>query len=313
MIPGFKTYTESADIYADLRIMLQNAQKSFLALGVSFDRSIRNLGPHVDQALQRGVHFTFLALSRNANLGMVAQRFGQGPEELLTEIESSYAVLEAYRRKHPNQFNVYFMKLCPCYRLYAVDLELETSPGIINFYGTATDSPHLPAFKVDNFKTSDFAPYYNDAVKTVKKAVRNKIFIIHGHNEGKWRELDSLLRDMGLEPVVLVDQPDGGSTTVIEKFEKYARDCSFAVAVFTPDDWVDSKGKKYFQPRPNAVFEVGWFCAHLGRTNVLVLSQGEMLTFSDFQGVIQKKFQSSVKECWASIQAEFRRLELIRD
>lgn len=308
-----KTYVESADIYADLRTMLQSAQRSFLALGVSFDRSIRNLGPHIDRALERGVHFTFLALSRNADLGIVAQRFGQTPDELSSEIEASYAVLESYRRKHPGQFNVHFMKLCPCYRLYATDPESEAPIGIINFYGTATDSPHLPAFKVENLKTSDFAPYLFDAMKTVRRVVRNKVFIIHGHNEGKWRELHYLLREMGLEPVALVDQPDYGSTTVIEKFERYARDCAFAVAVFTPDDWVDNQGKSYSQPRPNALFEVGWFCAHIGRTNVLVLSQGEMATFSDFQGVIQKRFQSSVKECAESIRAELRRLELLHD
>lgn len=106
MLAGLKTYRDSSDLTADLRNMLQRAQHNFLALGVSFDRTTRNLGNYLDEALQRGIAFTFIALSRNANLGIVAQRFGQTPDELTTEIEASYAVLEKYRRAFPSQFKM---------------------------------------------------------------------------------------------------------------------------------------------------------------------------------------------------------------
>ena len=33
-----------------------------------------------------------------------------------------------------------------------------------------------------------------------------------------------------------MEQPDAGCKTVIEKFEKYAQTCTYAIAVFTPDD-----------------------------------------------------------------------------
>ena len=67
------------------------------------------------------------------------------------------------------------------------------------------------------------------------------VFVIHGRDEGKWRELKDILRDtFGLNPIILGEQPDAGCSTVIEKFEHYAKNCSYAVAIFTPDDEVKS-------------------------------------------------------------------------
>jgi predicted nucleotide-binding protein len=88
---------------------------------------------------------------------------------------------------------------------------------------------------------------------------RENIFIIHGRDEAKRRELKDVLKlEFRLNPIVLFEQPDAGCRTVIEKFEHYAPTCSYAIAVFTPDDEVtDSRGEKYLQVRPNAIYELG--------------------------------------------------------
>ena len=68
---------------------------------------------------------------------------------------------------------------------------------------------------------------------------RENVFLIHGHDEAKWRELKDILKsEFRLNPIVLLEQPDAGCKTVIEKFEHYAQTCSYAIAVFTPDDEV---------------------------------------------------------------------------
>ena len=71
---------------------------------------------------------------------------------------------------------------------------------------------------------------------------KNKcVFIIHGHDRENVLELQRFLKKLRLKPVILQDEPDAGSKTVIEKFERYAAEASFAIAVLTPDDEVSAK------------------------------------------------------------------------
>jgi len=126
---------------------------------------------------------------------------------------------------------------------------------------------------------------------------RENVFIIHGRDEAKWRELKDILRsEFRLNPVVLLEQPDAGCKTVIEKFEHYAPICSYAIAVFTPDDEVSSGGETYLQARPNVIYELGWFSARLSRTGVMLILKEGTSVFSDFGGIIQKRFAQNVSE-----------------
>lgn len=126
---------------------------------------------------------------------------------------------------------------------------------------------------------------------------RENIFVIHGRDEAKRRELkDILMSEFRLNPIVLLEQPDAGCKTVIEKFERYAETCSYAIAVFTPDDEVLSDKVAYLQARPNVIYELGWFCGRLSRSGaMLLLKQGTSL-FSDFGGIIQKRFEQNISE-----------------
>lgn len=151
--------------------------------------------------------------------------------------------------------------------------------------------------------------------RELEKRITNskKVFIIHGHNEAKRRELVSLLRDkFDLMPIVLSDQPDQG-LTIIEKFEKYAVDCSYAFALFTPDDIVTNGDVQYFQARPNVIFELGWFYANLGRSRVCILDQEseQSKIFSDLQGVLRMQFNKDVSEKYIEIERELKSLDII--
>lgn len=151
--------------------------------------------------------------------------------------------------------------------------------------------------------------------KELEKGIRNskKVFIIHGHNEAKRRELETLLKDkFGLIPVVLIEQPDQG-LTIIEKFEKYASDCSYAFALFTPDDIVTNGDVQYFQARPNVIFELGWFYANLGRSRVCILDQAseQSKIFSDLQGVLRMQFNDNISEKYIEIERELQSLGII--
>src|SRR5262249_9224932 len=96
------------------------------------------------------------------------------------------------------------------------------------------------------------------------------VFIIHGHSESSRTQLKTLLDSFGLNPVILSEQNEGGKT-IIENFEYYARLCSFAFALMTPDDQVAGQpgSSPRWRARENVIFEIGWFMARLGRENVI--------------------------------------------
>jgi predicted nucleotide-binding protein len=134
--------------------------------------------------------------------------------------------------------------------------------------------------------------------KQAEEETRQKenVFVIHGRDEAKWRELKDMIKNtFRLNPVILTEQPDTGKT-IIEKFEHYAETCSYAIALFTPDDEVRSNGDVYLQARPNVIYELGWFCGRLNRSSIMLLLRERTSIFSDFGGIIQKRFKTNVSE-----------------
>lgn len=183
-----------------------------------------------------------------------------------------------------------------------------------NFFsiGRADNSNIYQGSKVESYNINN----YHSNSKVKESALQNsegKVFIIHGHNEGKWRELEKILKEeFSLKPIILSEQPDMGYT-IIEKFEHYAKTCEYAFAIFTPDDIIDGASGRYFQARPNVIFEIGWFYARLGREKVcILLEDGKGIeVFSDLQGVMQKRFQKSIKELYKDIETELKSVGII--
>lgn len=145
------------------------------------------------------------------------------------------------------------------------------------------------------------------------KELSNKVFIVHGHDEIAKNELEIMLREMGLEPVVLHRQADEGRT-VIEKFEAHA-DVGFAIILLTPDEiaylasedqHLDVDRNKKFRARPNVIWEFGFFVGRLTRARTCCLYRGEVELPSDINGLLYKKFNNSVEEVGYSLQRELR-------
>ena len=72
------------------------------------------------------------------------------------------------------------------------------------------------------------------------------------------------LKTIGLEPIVLGEQPDQG-LTIIEKFEACASKVGFAVALLTPDDLGGAAADEVQKTRArrNVIFELGIFVGAL--------------------------------------------------
>lgn len=125
---------------------------------------------------------------------------------------------------------------------------------------------------------------------SAKLAVSNSkdVFIVHGHDEALKHEVARLVDSLGLNPIILSEQPSQGAT-VISKFKKHATDAAFAIVLLTPDDVGHPKNNPELskpRARQNAILELGYFIRALEEKNVVALVSGEVELPSDYHGVV---------------------------
>ncbi len=115
-----------------------------------------------------------------------------------------------------------------------------------------------------------------------------KIFVVHGHDNEAKESVARYLEKLGLEPIILHEQPSSGRT-VIEKFETYSGDIAFSVVLLTPDDVcadASAPENRTTRARQNVIMELGYFLGRLGRVRVCALYKGNVELPSDYQGVL---------------------------
>lgn len=124
---------------------------------------------------------------------------------------------------------------------------------------------------------------------TMMNKGKNKVFIVHGHDNETKQEVARFIESLDLEAIILHEQASR-SMTIIEKIEHYSNEASFAVVLYTPCD----KGRSVTETnipaknraRQNVVFEHGYLMARIGRNNVCALVKGEIETPSDISGIV---------------------------
>ena len=115
----------------------------------------------------------------------------------------------------------------------------------------------------------------------------NRVFVVHGHDNEAKESVARFIATIGLEPIILHEQPNQGRT-IIEKFEQNA-DVGFAVVLLTPDDVgaaADSPKDLKPRARQNVIMELGYFIGRLTRRNVCALYKHGVEIPSDFEGVV---------------------------
>lgn len=114
-----------------------------------------------------------------------------------------------------------------------------------------------------------------------------KVFLVHGHDSEAEGSVARFIEGLGLEAVILHEQPNRGRT-IIEKLEHHV-DARFVVVLMTPDDvGASRKDAASLQPRArqNVIFELGLFIGKLGRGRVCALQKGAVELPSDYHGVL---------------------------
>lgn len=112
------------------------------------------------------------------------------------------------------------------------------------------------------------------------------VFVVHGRNnavkDAVARSLETMLDDVAI--TILHEQPNAGAS-LIEKFERSARDAGFAVVILTADDIGGIDGELAPRARQNVVFEAGYFFGAIGRSRVAVLYEEGVQLPSDIHGL----------------------------
>ena len=115
---------------------------------------------------------------------------------------------------------------------------------------------------------------------------KNKVFLIHGHNEAVREKVARVVEKLGLYAIILNEQPNKGET-IIEKFEKNSSEAGFAIVLLTTDDEGKAKTEKEyrFRARQNVIFEMGYFMGRLSRSHVFILLEEGVEKPSDIGGI----------------------------
>lgn len=162
-------------------------------------------------------------------------------------------------------------------------------------------------------------PLYEFSKKAMPIVGKN-VFIVHGRDDKPKLELARMLEKLGFNVIILSEQPDKGRT-IIEKLEQETIDISYAFIILTPDDVGMERGlfekmnaepEKYrdvglcYRARQNVILELGYFVGKIGRNRVCCLYKGDVELPSDIHGVLFKKFNESVEECYKGILEELK-------
>lgn len=119
--------------------------------------------------------------------------------------------------------------------------------------------------------------------------ISNRVFIVHGHDEIIKEKTARLVSQIGLKPIILHEQANGGKT-IIEKFESNAKDVGFAIILLTDDDKGNSKVGALTQlndrARQNVIFEMGYFYGKIGRGRVVALLSEGVEKPGDIDGMV---------------------------
>lgn len=133
------------------------------------------------------------------------------------------------------------------------------------------------------------------AITQSSPSLSNRIFVVHGHNDGLKEATARYLTKLKLDPVILHEQPNKGRT-IIEKFVDYA-DVGFAVVLVTSDDQGGAKdgdrAKNGPRARQNVILELGYFLGLLGRAKVCAIYESGVELPSDYNGVLWIEFDAA--------------------
>ena len=115
----------------------------------------------------------------------------------------------------------------------------------------------------------------------------NSVFIVHGRDDELRTAVRDYIENMGLDPIVLMDEVNEGRV-LYEKFIESSNKAGYAIVLMTPDDLGGLKNQELCpRARQNVIFEYGYFVGKLGRKNVCVIMDSSVECPTDLSGIVR--------------------------
>jgi predicted nucleotide-binding protein len=244
-----------------------------------------------------------LLISQEEARAKLVERIEKGNEIKSIQIESKHDLDDVERSFYKwDDFNTELLKRQFSTEELADEYNRQSTVGVISLYEQSL-SEEVRDFRkhidikihrldsiIDRIEIIPTATTVNLPIATIpllKEFDKNKIFVVHGHNNEAKLEVARFIEKIGFQPITLHEQASG-SKTIIEKIEAYS-DVGFGVVIYTPCD----VGSKSSEPanlkgraRQNVVFEHGFLIGKLGRSNVCPLVKGDLETPNDISGIV---------------------------
>ncbi|MGZ3529506.1 MAG: TIR domain-containing protein [Vulcanimicrobiaceae bacterium] len=126
----------------------------------------------------------------------------------------------------------------------------------------------------------------------------DRVFVVHGHDKNMLNAVRAQIAYLGLEPIVLSEEPNAG-LTIFEKFEKHS-EVGYAVALLSPDDLArpaSGSASERYRARQNVVLELGYFMCRPGRAKTIAMVNVtggiDLETPSDIAGILYIPYDSA--------------------
>ena len=134
---------------------------------------------------------------------------------------------------------------------------------------------------LEHFPTQEAPPKVQFSQTT-----KQKVFIVHGHDDALRLNVEIFIRKIGLDPIILMDQASAGDT-IIEKLENHG-EADYAIILYTACDFGKGKNEEALKARArqNVVFEHGYFIARLTRKRVAAIVALDVETPNDTSGIV---------------------------
>ena len=120
---------------------------------------------------------------------------------------------------------------------------------IVDFFGSQE--------KYDKRLITEILEKVKSIEEVLRENIQNKhssnIFISHGHHPEVKEKIEEFIEVLGLNPIVVMASASDG-LSVDAKIDKYIKNCSASIIIYTPDDELKTGA---FLPRQNVIHETG--------------------------------------------------------
>lgn len=139
--------------------------------------------------------------------------------------------------------------------------------------------------------------------QAVRRPVSRNIFVSHGTPSTALDHLVEFLRTLGLNPIVVEDQPSMGMS-VDGKVEVYVAVSEAAVILATGDDKVG--GETALRPRQNVIHEIGLCQKAFGNKIIYLLEQGTEFPSNIRPKVYERFTKDNMTQAFKAVVRELR-------